>query len=424
MRILISAFAISPYRGSEAGVGWEFALRLARDHDVTVIYGDLNERQSRRQELEAWKEANEVSTSMRLVYVAPSRVSMLLESLHSRPGLRPLYYTAYQLWQKEVLEVARALHGEERFDLVHQLTYTGIWEPGYLWKLGIPFFWGPITGGNVAPLRYLPILGVIGGLEAVARRVLNAIMLPTHPRIGAAARRASHLWCVTDTEKRILGKLNSQTSEMPVVGTPDEVPEVRRALSGHVLRLIWSGAHLPNKALPLLIRALAALRSGGVIEAHILGEARVGRSDTKRAKQLAERLGVSSNIRWHGNLPRAEALKSMRGSDVLVLTSLLEGTPTVVIEALSMGMPVICHDACGMALAVTPECGIKVPMTGIDDSVKGFAAAIQTLLDHPEMVEQLSKGAIKRAGELGWDAKIAEINRAYEEALAPRVANV
>jgi hypothetical protein len=37
MRVLLVAYALSPSRGSEAAVGWEWASGLAMVHDVTVL---------------------------------------------------------------------------------------------------------------------------------------------------------------------------------------------------------------------------------------------------------------------------------------------------------------------------------------------------------------------------------------------------
>lgn len=37
LKILISAYACSPYQGSEPGVGWGFVAELSRHHDLWVI---------------------------------------------------------------------------------------------------------------------------------------------------------------------------------------------------------------------------------------------------------------------------------------------------------------------------------------------------------------------------------------------------
>ena len=75
-----------------------------------------------------------------------------------------------------------------------------------------------------------------------------------------------------------------------------------------------------------------------------------------------------------------------------VFTSLQEATSTVVPEALSLGLPVICHDVCGMEVAVTPECGIKIPLLDPATSIRGFVEAILKL-SHPMELERLSAGS-------------------------------
>jgi len=328
--------------------------------------------------------------------------------------LRPFYYWGYQLWQKRALGMARELHRAEPFELVHQLTYAAYWEPGYLWKLGIPFFWGPISGGSAIPLRYISILGAQGGAEAIARLVLKSLRLLTRPRIGAAARRAKHIWCVTDKEQQLLSRYCRKTSIMLEAGVSAGNARTGSPVAGTPLQIVWSGLHISRKALPILVYAVAQLRLGSKVVVHVLGAGRGSNTETEKAKSLAENLGVSSKFIWHGIVPHEQAMRIMQNGHVLVHTSLLEATSSVVMEALSAGKPVICHDACGMATAITSECGIKVPMTGVRDSIRGFRDAIQSLIDNPSRVARLSDGAALRAQAFTWEEKIAEFNRAYE----------
>ena len=51
-RVLISAYACEPQRGSEPGVGWHWAVEAARHHDVWVLtrsaFRDAIERETAR----------------------------------------------------------------------------------------------------------------------------------------------------------------------------------------------------------------------------------------------------------------------------------------------------------------------------------------------------------------------------------------
>lgn len=38
-KILLLAYQISPFRGSEYSVAWNYLLEMSQEHDITVIYG-------------------------------------------------------------------------------------------------------------------------------------------------------------------------------------------------------------------------------------------------------------------------------------------------------------------------------------------------------------------------------------------------
>ena len=423
MRVLLSSFAFSPTRGSEASVGWQVASRLARCHEVTVLYGDLASGCASLREIETWSSTQAASRHITPIYVAPDQVASTCEALHTLPGLRPLYYWGYHRWQKDALKTARRLHQLQPFDVVHHITYTGYWEPGYLWQLGIPFFWGPVAGGHLMPLNYFPLLGFRGAMTAAVRNLMTRCTMRIRPRIRSAARCAAHIWCVTPALQRTLSTFSAETSLMPETGSPNEGGSLRELQDGEPLRVIWSGRPVPGKALSVMIRAAAKVPSRDRLELHILGPASNRDPETRKAKHLARKLGIDCRIIWHGYLPHPTALAVMSTGHVLAHTSLMEASSTVVMEALSMGMPVICHDTCGMATVVSSDAGIKVAMTSIDDSIHGFAAALQSLLDNPPTVRALSHGAIVRSRQFSWDGKVEEFVRAYTSAVSPLGGN-
>jgi glycosyltransferase involved in cell wall biosynthesis len=177
---------------------------------------------------------------------------------------------------------------------------------------------------------------------------------------------------------------------------------------------VWIGMIAALKALPIFLKAMATLRDATPgLELRIVGSG----PQEASCRALARNLGMDARIRWVGGLSHLEALTEINNADALVFTSLQEGTPHVVLEALSLGVPVICHDACGMGAAVTRGCGIKVPMRGISGSIEGFAEAIRSLHDRPEMIEKLSAGAIQRSSELSWTQTARQIADAYQQVL-------
>ena len=51
----------------------------------------------------------------------------------------PSLYWTYAKWQKKAFKIVEQLNKKEKIDLCHQLNMIGIREPGYLWRLNIPF---------------------------------------------------------------------------------------------------------------------------------------------------------------------------------------------------------------------------------------------------------------------------------------------
>lgn len=409
LNILISAYYCSPYRGGESAVGWKVATGLAKHHDVTVICGDLSAEAPTGADLDRWKHEQGMPDGLTVHHVRAEGMTRRIHDLHALPGLWFLFYEAYRRWQRQVLGVASDLHRVKPFDVVHHVNVIGFREPGYLWRLGVPFFWGPVTGAPMVPAAFLRDFSAREKFRWGSRNFLNAIQIRMAGRSAAAARAAARVWAVSGEDREVFRRWGVTAEPMLETGcSGSSASGPRRREPGEPLRLCWSGLFQGIKALPLLLRAMAGHdRSDVVLD--VLGDG----VEAERWKELAASLGLDGRVFWHGMLPRDEALRKMEAAHALVHTSVKEGTPHVVLEALSMGLPVICHDACGMGTAVTDTCGIKVPLRDPAASEEGFRQALGRLLADAALLESLSLGALARAEELTWDAKISRYEQSY-----------
>lgn len=411
MRILISAFGFSPYRGSECAVGWNIARELAKLHDVTVITGDVKE-SGLEDEYPSYVKENGKVEGLTVIYLKPTKLIAFIDRLHELPGLWAFYYVAYRLWQRLAFEKAKELHAEKPFDIVHHLTMIGYREPGYMWRLGIPFFWGPVGGSVNEPLRYWKMYSNAARIKVMIRFIINGFQKRFMIRTRKAARAAKKIWAVSPADVHTISEIWGCKCEQMVesAATPTEGARVRTWDGKSVFRIVWSGTHTYGKALPILIHALERLKDlRAEIKVDVLGRG----EETNQWKKLAIEYGVAKQLNWIGYVPRSEALKIMNEAHCLVFTSVKEGTPHVVLEALSLGLPVICHDACGMGIVVDERCGIKIKMNSPDESIRGFSEAIRELLKSSQLVEQYSCGALVRANELTWEKKTRKIADAY-----------
>jgi len=134
-RLLMSAYACRPNHGSEPGVGWNRALQAAQDFDTWVITEDATSGSAIRTYL---REHSPIP-GLEFVFIPKSP---WINPLAYRLGLYHAPMALLRWWPLDALffyRLARRLHAELRFDLVQQVNFQTYREPGYLWKLGIPF---------------------------------------------------------------------------------------------------------------------------------------------------------------------------------------------------------------------------------------------------------------------------------------------
>ena len=415
LRILLSAFAFDPGGTSESALGWHIASGLAaRGHDVTVIFGHLRQGPRDPRNLETVHTRCREAGNLRAVHIEGDRIAKFMVRLSGSPGLWWLFYRGYRRWQRQALRTARELQSAQPFDLTHHLNFIGFREPGEIWKLGLPHFWGPVSGSPMVPWAFLLTFSPGQFYRWGGRNIGNWWQVRTSRLCRTAALASSRIWAVSASDMEVVEK-HWKVKADPLLETGARIAsgsKVRSRQPAEALRIIWSGRFDPIKVLPVVFTALERV-GDRPWELHILGDG----PEKSRWKRAEASHSLAGKVVWHGMLPLDHALKVMDQGHVFLHSSVKEGTPHVVLEALGMGLPVICHDACGMGIAVNETCGIKVPLVDPLTSSSGFAKAIGQFLDDEGLVSRLSEGAIRRASELSWDSKIDAFVNAYGEVL-------
>lgn len=413
LKILISSYACDPRMGSEPGMGGNWVLQLAHHHDLWV----LTEESFAKPLLEYLEDHHPQIKRAIQVYGIPRRRISWGEKLWEPP----FYYWTYRCWQQQAYEKARELFRQVNFDLVHQLNMIGYREPGYLWMLPTAFIWGPIGGHAQMPWRFVPSLGLQGAVQCSVRNILNYIQMRTSFRVRRAIRRADALVAATDTDALAIEKIHRRKTELlNEQGTSPCVNERKKLRQdGKMLRVVWCGLFVARKALHIGLDAVHKANREVQLELHIIGDG----DRARHWKQIAKDRGIDHICHWYGKLPRKEALNVMAECDVMLFTSLQEGTPAVVLEAIQLGLPVICHNSCGFGAVVDNTCGIKISVTDPWRSAEDMANALIKLSTESELIEKLSKGAFQRAHELTWERRTDEMLTFYKEAIRFHHAN-
>ncbi|HEY1629034.1 MAG TPA: glycosyltransferase [Tepidisphaeraceae bacterium] len=411
LKILICAYACSPARGSEAGVGWGWVEAISKHHDVWVITGESEPFPDGiyryKNEIETELERRpELRERMQFHHI-PKRRWMWLEKIWP-----PSYQWFYRPWQRRAYRLARQLDEKIHFDVAHQLTYVGFRAPGYLWKLEVPLVWGPIGGLENTPWRFLPMLGIYGCVYYAARNVVNIL----HKRFLSAPKRAfvkasgGIIAATAGMQREILKWYGQQSEVICEIGMPATVATKHsQREAGEPLKIAWSGMHLSGKALPILLKALATLPADFPWELTILGQGPC----TAKWRRLADRLGLSRRCDWRGWMTRNDAMQSMQSAHVFVITSIKDLTSTVLLEALAAGVPVICPNLCGFANVITDNCGIKLPAHSPTQMQRDLAAAIVRLANDETERRRLAEDAMLRSRDFSWERKATAVDAIY-----------
>lgn len=423
-RILVSAYAFSPVLGSEPGVGWNICSRLAAYHDVTVLTRSWNERlwsedEQHKEEAEQFMRNMGPIPGLTIKFVDSPPLSRLFQ-MRPLVSLRsPFHFVGYAAWQRAAYREAVRLHREQPFDATHQLTITSFREPGYLWKLNVPFIWGPIGGGGNIPWSYFAAFGAHDRLYYGIKNIANELHVRTKWRSRRAARRAERIFVNGAEAYRIASRWGASAQLLLDTGAPKWIGRPRQYDGTRRLRLCWGALHIGRKALPLLLYALAELKRGTLgekVHLTILGSG----PESQTWRTLCCHLQIDEMVTWLGQVPYQRLLATLDKEDVFISSGVQEGTPMIVMQALAVGLPIICHDIAGMSTAVNESCGIKFPLRDAESSIRGFAEAIAQLVTTRDLANKLSKGALRRAEALSWEGKVNEIVSAYDVILGNR----
>jgi len=407
LKLLISAYACCPNRGSEPGMGWNFVLGLSEFHEVHVI---VEKRKWEIPIIEYIKEHPGLEKNLKFYFIDKQRNKWL------RKIWPPSYYWFYKKWQIKALQLAIKLDRLEKFDIIHQLNMVGYREPGYLWKIDKPFVWGPIGGLENSPWNFLPSLGLKGWVFYTGRNIYNLFQRNLSNRAKQASKRnnATMIAATPGNHNLIKELWNANSEVICEVGQENlgiGIVPSKRTSSTESLKIIWSGQHTPRKNLPLLLLALEKIEFP--FELHILGKGEM----TNSWKKIAYKKGLNQYCIWYGWIERKKAIEIMSAGHVFCITSISDLTSTVTLEALSYGLPIICLDHCGFSHVVTEECGIKITVNSPKEASFNIAVALNKLYSDETYRQRLSSGALSRASDFEWKMKIKQLNTIYTSLL-------
>jgi len=399
VRVLLSAFSCQPGRGSEPGVGWGVVSQAALRHQIVVLTDEHN-----RPAIEQERALTPLSQASFVYLGVPSVYRWAAKS-------KCYGYLYYFLWQLWALRVARKLHREHPFDLVHHVTFVNSWAPSFLGRLGIPFVW--FAGAKEhTPIRFYRVLSWRARITEALRSLAVAGMGWLNLRWTAV--RASVV--VTSSPERVWPS-GLHVRRQPVGAlSQEELTSLAkipfRSSSG--FRLCSIGRLEGWKGFALGLSAFARLLSARPeTEYWLIGDG----PERKRLERLTIDLNCSHKVKFLGWVPRSEIPGLLAQVDVLVHPSLHEQFGYVVLEAMAAGRVVLVTDSGGCGRLAKSGGGVVIPLVSPEQVVSELHEALLGLALDEEHRLRAAQAARKAAEELwSWAAAGSRLEQIYQQA--------
>lgn len=360
-RVYALAFAAEPHRGSEPGVGYEFARALARlsvdDHHEFVLYT----RPHRLQLLRAALGADVPGNRLRVVPLSvwPPAARFLRKS-RIRWG--------YMLWQLKATRVItrEIMHvpSDDRV-VVHHITFATVAIPTFEWRIRRPsgslrLVLGP-AGSSSMRLRDKP------SFRERYYHILRSIVAGQNLKdTNLAVSQTLDLEPVF----RRLGAKQVVVAPNPVVDLPPSI----RELPCDPKRIVNVGLFIPRKRQSLALKAFSLLEDKE-LRLVFVGDG----PDAPRLRAQVEALNLSHRVEFTGNVSREQALTEISKSAVLLHTALSEGATWVIAEAQAVGTVPVAAPRTGADSTIAIG-GIGV--IADSDSSADLARAVEEALTH------------------------------------------
>ncbi len=406
-KVLLSAYACSPIRGSEPGNGWSWALNLAMQGYEVWCLTNVEDREATTAELQQLELPN-----LHIVYV---ELALNLDKMLLNTSSKTIYLH-YYLWRKKAAGIAVQLHRKKHFDVAHHVTFGSFQQGTFLWKLkNTRIIFGPVGGGQEALPAFKEYFGRAWKIERI-RSLISKLSMKFSNNLKNTVTRSDYILVTNQDTANIVQKIRTVEANNVHLVLDNAIPLSMQHMHfierkpGKQLNLLWVGRMLPRKGLNLILHALSLVPEEVDYTFTIVG----GGEQYQLLSGWIEQYGLNpKRLRILGQIPFNEVVHHYEQADVFIFCSLRDSCPAQLNEAMAFGLPVITLDIHGSALAVSNDCGIKIKPTTKENTALDIARAITRMYKDVELRKKCSVNAYNYAKGNTWERKVHSITSQF-----------
>jgi glycosyltransferase involved in cell wall biosynthesis len=404
--VLISAYAVNPYKGSEDGTGWNISREIAKDNHAIVITRKNNIPHIEKY-LQNFSEDIHASTVF-IGYDLPAWAMWLKKRSGERGYV--LYYYFWQLFLPLFVKSKKL-----KFDIAHALNFHSDSVPTFLWTLGKPTMWGPVGHhAKVSKQFILPFYGKKTFLKDRTYNLFKWLLRNVDPFFKLAVRNVDTIFVINSSIAEAMKAPQNKVVIVPSVATETPTSTVKQNAESFIVLSVGRFNYL--KGFDLTIRAFASyyhsLKNRVQKNAQLL---LVGSGEEKsRLTQLAIDLKINHKIKWIEWVDRSEMKQLYLEANAFLFPS-HEGAGMVIPEAMSYGLPVITLNNFGPG-ELAGTAGLKVDATDYSTTVSLLAEKLKSISEDKGAFQAFSDASKKHFKEnFTWEIKGTQIKTAYKK---------
>jgi glycosyltransferase involved in cell wall biosynthesis len=399
-RILITAYDVNPYNGSESATGWNYPFHLSKDNKVTVIT-----RENNLPEIYRFINENKLNVE-NLSFIG---FDLPRWARFWKRGAKGSFLYLY-LWQ--IFLGIRFFSKRHEYNLCHALNFHCDWAPSFLWLLGKPLVWGPINHNEVLPQYVLNKLTTSELKKEKVKQIFKWFFWNVDPFLYICKRKSQKILV---GHKDVITRLNLKSDKCILFNQIASTSQYYIRESNGCFNVLFVGRGLLIKNYMVVLESVKL--SMDTLAEHepklSISFIGVGAKAKKRILNRARELNLQDYIIVEEWVSQDDLRKYYIQANVLCFPS-YEGAGMVIAEALSFGNPVITIANNGAAHELDPCCSFIVKGENEDEIISGISTALNILIIDVEKRDKMSKAATKYVvNNLSWEAKSAKISNIY-----------
>lgn len=398
MNILISAYSINPYKGSEDGIGWNWVKQHEKNYKdgdrIILLTKQFNEDDTRR----GFKEFGIKNIELVIIDV-PKYLNWFREKYSI------FHHMYYILWQHYAYKYIKKL--DIKFDVIHHVTMNDYRITGEFYKIKeAKTIWGPIGGAQNTPkeLKVYEKNRIYAGFRELINKTRTI-----DPIYRMKIKKFDKIYCInSETYEQISCITRGKCEYLPEMALKEEFKNLEiESKNTSKVTLLFVGRLIEKKGIVFLLDIIKMIPDTIDYELLIYGEGPL----KEKLNKIINENNLSNKVFIKGSLSHNKISMAYKNADIFIMPSLRETSGNVIIEAMAHSLPIISFNTSYCKLLNNIDCGLFIDVNQKLEYIKNeMVEKLLSLIKDENMRVELGRNGYQYVNKnLTWDYKYEKI---------------